>query len=478
MKIYDRLYKKMVFPQIIYDLLDCPGLLRLKEVRMANNPFVAFPSFSTASRYEHSLGVCYLAGICADKLRLKEKDKLELMIAALYHDVGTPPFAHAMEEVLQVKFGFDHEVNLSNLITGKTNSFDQELAQIFFGSSLKLRSVCQQESAVKLGIDVARIAKIAVGSPDEVLSPILNSKGMDLDNIDNIFRASTAMGILDVDGGEIAKALAKAFVISEDRVAYDWQRYADQILYWQKVRDLQYTAIFESTEDFAYQTMIKEAINKLSIQDESGIRLHKDLWRLTDHVFTYEYLLKHSKSRDVMTRVMLCKPYSCIAILYISGKNTSKFINTHLAQIEQAASAYYDSVIYPKDEFEMLKSQLKPSSEQALSIIANFYPDKRKREIDSTAIPGGGNSIPSDQEKLDAALLGLFTPHAANGYSTRLGDNGERKRIKTVFRKGNLEQLISSLQKDIFQNYYVSVYRGDVDGKFAEDLGADQLGLF
>lgn len=476
MNIYDRLYKKMAFPKIIYDLLDCPGLLRLKEIRMANNPFVAFPSFSTVSRYEHSLGVCYLAGICADKLRLNEKDKLELMIAALYHDVGTPPFAHAMEEVLQVKFGFDHEVNLFNLITGKTDSFDQELAQIFCGYSLKLRSVCQQECAVKLGIDVTRIAKIAVGSPDEVLSPILNSKGMDLDNIDNIFRASTAMGILDTDGGEIAKTLAKAFVISEDRVTYDRQRYDDQILYWQKVRDLQYTAIFESTEDFAYQTMIKESINKLSIQDESGIKLNKDLWRLTDHVFTYEYLLKHSESRDIMTRVMLCKPYSCIAILYISGRNTSKFINTHLSQIEQVASAYYDSVIHPKDKFEAPKSQ--PSIGQTSSIIANFYPDKRKREIDATAIPGGGDTPSSNQGSLDAALLGLFTPHAANGYSTKLADNGEKKRVKTVFRKENLEHLICSLVENIFQNYHVSVYRGDVDGKFEEDIESDQLGFF
>lgn len=478
MKIYDRLYKKMVFPKIIYDLLDCPGLLRLKEVRMANNPFVAFPSFSTASRYEHSLGVCYLAGICADKLRLKEKDKLELMIAALYHDVGTPPFAHAMEEVLQAKFGFDHEVNLSNLITGKTDSFDQELAQIFCGSSLKLRSVCQQESAVTLGIDVTRIAKIAVGSPDETLSPILNSKGMDLDNIDNIFRASTAMGILDVDGGEIAKTLAKAFVISEDQIAYDWQRYADQILYWQKVRDLQYTAIFESTEDFAYQAMIKEAINKLSIPDESGIRLDKGLWRLTDYVFTYEYLLKHSQSREIMTRVMLCKPYNCIAILYVSGRNTSKFINTHLAQIERSVSVYYNSVIHPEDGPGTLKSQPQQSGRQSPSIIANFYPDKRKREIDFTAIPGGGNGRHSGQENLDAALLGLFTPHTANGYSTKWGDNGEKKRIKTVFRKENLEQLICLLSENIFHDYHVSIYRGDVDGKFAEDVGADQLGLF
>lgn len=476
MKIYDRLYKEMVFPKIICDLLDCPGLLRLKEVRMANNPFVAFPSFSTASRYEHSLGVCYLAGICADKLRLKEKDKLELMIAALYHDVGTPPFAHAMEEVLQVKFDFDHEMNLFNLITGKTDSFDQELAQIFCGYSLKLRSVCQQESAVKLGIDVTRIAKIAVGSPDEVLSPILNSKGMDLDNIDNIFRASTAMGILDVDGGEIAKTLAKAFVLSQNRVSYDWQQYADQILYWQKVRDLQYTAIFESTEDFAYQTMIKEAINKLSIQDGSEIGLDKNLWRLTDHMFTYEYLLKHSKSRNIMTRVMLCKPYSCVAILYVSGRNTSKFINTHLEQIERAASTYYDLIIYPKDGLKRPKS--KPSDGETPSVVANFYPDKRKREIDTTAIPGGSKSLHSGQEKLDAALLGLFTPYAANGYFTKRGDHGEKKRIKTVFRKENLEQLICFLRENIFHDYHVSIYRGDVDGKFEEKARADQLGLF
>lgn len=476
MKIYDRLYKEMAFPKIICDLLDCPGLLRLKEVRMANNPFVAFPSFSTTSRYEHSLGVCYLAGICADKLRLKEKDKLELMIAALYHDVGTPPFAHAMEEVLQAKFGFNHEVNLFNLITGKTDNFDQELAQIFCGYSLKLRSVCQQKSAVKLGIDVTRIAKIAVGSPDEVLSPILNSKGMDLDNIDNIFRASTAMGILNVDGGEIAKNLAKAFVISQDRVSYDWQQYADQILYWQKVRDLQYTAIFESTEDFAYQTMIKEAINKLSIQDGSEIGLDKNLWRLTDHVFTYEYLLKHSKSRNIMTRVMLCKPYNCVAILYVSGRNTSKFINTHLAQIERTASAYYDLIIYPKNGLE--RPRPKPSDGETPSIVANFYPDKRKREIDSIAIPGGSKSLHSGQEKMDAALLGLFTPYGANGYFTKRGDHGEKKRIKTVFRKENLEQLICFLGENIFHDYHVSIYRGDVDGKFEEEARADQLGFF
>ncbi|MDD2351790.1 MAG: HD domain-containing protein, partial [Synergistaceae bacterium] len=144
MKIYDRLYKELKFPKTINELLDCPGLLRLRDVRMANNQFVAFPSFLTATRYGHSLGVCYLAGICAESLELSEKDTLELMMACLYHDVGTPPFAHAMEEVLQAKFGFNHELNLKNLIMDNTGEFDGDLAQIYQGEGLKIKSVCQR----------------------------------------------------------------------------------------------------------------------------------------------------------------------------------------------------------------------------------------------------------------------------------------------------------------------------------------------
>ena len=213
MKIYDRLYKEMKFPPIIMELLNCPGLLRLRDVRMANNQFVAFPAFANSSRYEHSLGVCYLAGICAKNLGLSEKDTIELMMACLYHDVGTPPFAHAMEEVLQVKFSFDHEQNLKNLIIGTTGNFDGEFAQIYQGQRLKILSVCQSKEARRLGVNLHRIAKLAAGDSEEFLSDLVNSKGMDLDNIDNIFRASSAMGILTEECGELAKMLANSFMI-------------------------------------------------------------------------------------------------------------------------------------------------------------------------------------------------------------------------------------------------------------------------
>ena len=200
MRIYDRLYGELNFPPIIYELLDCPGLLRLRDVRMANNQFVAFPAFANSSRYEHSLGVCYLASVCAKKLELPEKDTIELMIACLYHDVGTPPFAHAMEEVLQIHFQFDHEENLRHIINGTNDNFEGNLEQIYLGATTKLRSVCHSKQGRKVGLDLNslyRIADIIVGKKCEVLSPLLNGNGMDLDNIDNVIRASSAMGIIN-----------------------------------------------------------------------------------------------------------------------------------------------------------------------------------------------------------------------------------------------------------------------------------------
>ena len=102
---------------------------------------------------------------------------------------------------------------------------------------------------------------------EDIFSELVNSKGMDLDNIDNIFRASSAMGLTSGECGEIAKMLASSFIVKDKKICLDGM-YCDQIREWKRVRDLQYTAIFESIDDFSYQTMIKKAINLLLEEDE------------------------------------------------------------------------------------------------------------------------------------------------------------------------------------------------------------------
>lgn len=120
--IFDRIYGKLSFPQIVQKLLNCPGLLRLREIRMSNIPFMNFPSFYFVNRFEHSLGVCFLAQLASEVLNLSESEKIEFMCACLYHDVATPPFAHATERIMSEYFGFDHEILLRNLLIGSTDA--------------------------------------------------------------------------------------------------------------------------------------------------------------------------------------------------------------------------------------------------------------------------------------------------------------------------------------------------------------------
>ncbi len=430
-KLYDRLYLQMKFPAIIMDLLDCPGLLRLRDVRMANNQFYAFPAFANSSRYEHSLGVCYLAGICADKLGLSEKDKLELMIAGLYHDVGTPPFAHAMEEVLMSIFGFDHEENLKSLIIGDTGDFDQDFAQVYLGQSLKLRSVCQSKRARNIGIDPHRIARIAVGDKSDELATLINGSGMDLDNIDNICRAVSAMGILKekIDFCNLAKELASSFVLSDGKIYYD-KEYYNQIETWLKMRDIQYTKIYRSVEDFSYQAMIKKAIRVLGMPG-GELKLEKNLWRLTDSEFTYQYLLKDPRSKALMERVLLCKPYSPLALIYVRGNGSIQYINEHIRDIENEVSCYLSK------ELGLIRY-----IEEDL-VLANFYPDKRHRWIPEERWIGQGKTVQEERWE-EGAILGFFTPAKVSGYATDV--DGNRRTIRR-FESKNVPGLIDEIQR-------------------------------
>ena len=467
MKIYDRLYGEMKFPPIIQELLNCPGLLRLRDVRMANNQFVAFPSFASASRYEHSLGVCFLATVCARSLKLDEKDATELMIACLYHDVGTPPFAHAMEEVLQSRFGFDHEQNLKELIMGTSGSFDGTLAQIYQGQRLKLVSICQSAKARRIGLDLHRIARLAAGDTEEFLAPLVNSKGIDLDNIDNIFRASSAMGLISGDCGELAKNLASAFSISEGKVCLS-TLYNKQIREWQRIRDLQYTAIFDSIDDFAYQTMIKKAISYLLEEDVSTVQLDISSWRLTDSEITYDFLLKHSKSREIMQRVLLCRPFACLGIFYIKGDGVSAFINSHIEEIEEEVRGFLMSQIGKTKETDSDFFESHP-------VFANFYPDKRKRPVPNRQnFWNWEGESQIEETSTQGALLGLFTSYG-NSYYVEIEKNGKKCRKTISIRK---DALIKLLKDGLLRNFEISVYGSNENGKPDTDFESSQLGLF
>lgn len=129
-------------PPIIWKLIDTPIYQRLRYVHQLGTMSLVFPN-ATHSRFEHSLGVAYLAGQwmkhfrrIQPELNISEREIHLVQIAGLFHDLGHGPFSHAFESGFVQRLNpnlyrtdWEHEeasVALTKIILNEYNQFNQD----------------------------------------------------------------------------------------------------------------------------------------------------------------------------------------------------------------------------------------------------------------------------------------------------------------------------------------------------------------
>ncbi|XP_026223641.1 deoxynucleoside triphosphate triphosphohydrolase SAMHD1-like isoform X2 [Anabas testudineus] len=108
----DSVHGHMEFHPLLVKIIDTPQFQRLRYIKQLGGAYFVYPGASH-NRFEHSLGVGYLAGELAQALKTKhdnegenlidEKDILSVQIAGLCHDLGHGPFSHMFESVCPKK---------------------------------------------------------------------------------------------------------------------------------------------------------------------------------------------------------------------------------------------------------------------------------------------------------------------------------------------------------------------------------------
>jgi len=83
------------------ELVDTRAFQRLRNLRQLALAHLVYPG-AMHTRFEHSLGVCHVAGLLADSLKFTEDEKRLVRLAALMHDLGHGPFSHVSEEALEL----------------------------------------------------------------------------------------------------------------------------------------------------------------------------------------------------------------------------------------------------------------------------------------------------------------------------------------------------------------------------------------
>jgi len=173
--IKDPLYGYIKITDVEKKIVDTVPIQRLRRIKQLSGAEYVYPA-ANHTRFEHSLGVMYLAGVLAQNLPIELNDEtIEFIkLSALLHDVGHGPFSHVFDSILSKKLGKTHE-DLAGWIIKNS-----EIAEILEAE----------------GFSSKEVSDLAVGKLN-FKEPFFNqiiSSGVDVDKMDFISRDSYHTG--------------------------------------------------------------------------------------------------------------------------------------------------------------------------------------------------------------------------------------------------------------------------------------------
>jgi len=306
--IYDPLYGICYLPEFVWQVIPSVELQRLREVRLCNINSLCLTGGANINRYEHALGTCKLAHECLESWPLlnpvSRRERQQLLLAALLHDIASAPFGHSVEYV-ESQVGFSHEEAFSHVVLSQSGSSysyrSTTLEPIFFGMP---RSVSAKLPAEDLNV----IAETIAGKGR--FGPLINSV-MDLDNIDNVFRLAYHIGIvrsaetplrlaqsLWTDGGELILKTESVHLVED----------------WHRVRKKLYQFLLLNPEEFSAKCMLTEALEIAKCKES-----HAFSWHDVDFELFQQLSRVSSETSSIVSRLMRGDLYGCIGIFSIQN---------------------------------------------------------------------------------------------------------------------------------------------------------------
>ncbi len=264
MEYQDRLYGKIEIEEPVRELLECGRIQRLNRVSLSAVPdiFLVPRHFSgMASRLEHSIGMAHLAGILCNFRKEFAEYRNALLLSAICHDAGAPPFSHNSEHLLEELTGLNHEQYIEHI----------------------LKNSAAEETIKKYGYSLRNIAEI-VGGKSGVPGKLMNNS-LDIDNMDNTERYGFSSGKV----GRISnpEGLVKAFMLKNGIIRLD-KKYSGEIEKWKVCRSRVYDEIVYGDINISAGSMLRLALE--FAYESKGKELLKDGFFMLDDGNALDYL--------------------------------------------------------------------------------------------------------------------------------------------------------------------------------------------
>ncbi|MCK5721575.1 MAG: HD domain-containing protein [Gammaproteobacteria bacterium] len=189
------LFNEDLFREIILS----PEVMRLRDISFLGS-IEKTDKVKKTSRFDHSIGVAYLAYKASKKLNLDSETKKHLIIASLLHDIGHGPLSHSLEPIIKDILKIDHSTITKRLIVGTYKLATEEK-----------NNICK--ILKKYNIDRTKITNILNGKSDDFGS-LLFKNPFNIDTLDGINRVAFS---LDIDYIEPEK-IVDLFYVKNDKI--------------------------------------------------------------------------------------------------------------------------------------------------------------------------------------------------------------------------------------------------------------------
>ena len=250
-EIYDNIHGNIEIPDYIKEIIDTKEFQRLRKIKQLGLVYNVFVSASH-NRFEHSLGVYYLAKKYIEILeKNKSKSGTELFsahekkiihIAALVHDIGHGPFSHLFDDLTKSK----HEIRS---------------VKIFEHMNIKYKFGYSEDDIILIHniIDPSYI-DFQTKKKKYIYQIVSNPNGIDVDRMDYMLRDIKMTGLNY--GIEIEQIMKNSIIYCDDsecKIIFRDKIYL-QIQHLFQVRYIIYKNVCNHTTVRSIEAMIKDIL--------------------------------------------------------------------------------------------------------------------------------------------------------------------------------------------------------------------------
>ncbi len=291
-EIKDPVHGYVYVTEIEKQIIDSYPLQRLRRIRQLAGSEYVYPG-ANHTRFEHSIGVMYLAGRLVRNPQfssiLSEEEAQKIRIAALLHDVGHGPFSHVFEHVLVQFLGKTHEDMTTWLVLNS-----------------ELRDILND-----FGLDPHFISKLAVGHLDNPKTTFMDQmirSAIDVDKLDFVVRDTYHTGA-EYGFVDIFRLIHTLDILDNSLAVNIGALSALESFILARIES--FKSIYFHRVGRAVQIMLSTAIEKAN--DELGLTTFKSAqeYLAWDDYTLWTKLKECEKSRDIIERLELRNIMKC-----------------------------------------------------------------------------------------------------------------------------------------------------------------------